>query len=432
MRAWVETVRIRPEERRRFLLLALLLAACALVQECGDIVATSGLVSGYGSSSVLWVWTLDAVLAAGGSLIYALVVDRMDRVTLAVRLLYVFGIGYLLLFGLFCLKAPSFLTHGGLLVLNNQQTYLAVVLIWTLAKDVFTVQQAARLFGLLGSTTLIGSLLGNLIATAAGHWRPEVTPLLLPVSAGLTLGCGALIAGNRSQLAVPRQTVEAEVWIRGLSVCLRYLWQERAYRYLGLATLTTGVVWTMMTFQLLSRLADAVHANPHPGALQSAYGLFTLARPIVQAVIQAAFAGWLVGRIGFQRIFALTPLTLLLGVALMAFSPGVASVAIGLYLLYIVFGVEEPAAHAFLTQVPDHLRGRISALIEGCLAPAGYVIGCLAVALTQAFSTSTAGSAPLLRASMLLLALLFVATGLWAARQLYHCQSAPLTPAELE
>ncbi len=409
---------VLPAERARFAVIAALLAACALVQECNEIVATSGLVSRSGSSNLLGAWTLDALLAAAGSCVYALAADRTDRVSLAIRLLTGFATGYGLLFLLFPAHAPAWACYGGLLVLNNQQAYLAVVLIWTLAKDLFTVAQAARLFGLLGSVTLAGSLLGNLIATATGHWRPQWTPLLLLLNGALTLGCAALVARCRGHLTAPRQTVGAERWTEGLSGSLRYVWRERSLRYLSLSTLTTGAVWTIMTYHLLTRLAEGVHGDHAPGSLQTAYGLFTLARPMMQAVIQAMIAGRLIHKIGFQRIFMLTPVTLLIGLGLMWCLPGISPIAIGLYLLYAVFGIEEPAGHAFLAQTPERLRGRVSALLEGCCAPAGYILGCLLVVLAQAL----AGSLPTFHNSgsafSLLLATLGATLGLWASRQL--------------
>src|SRR5579871_6368730 len=117
---------LTPSASKRFAVIAILLAICALVQECNEIVATSGLVSRGGPSDLLGAWILDAVLAAGGSCAYALIVDRTDRVRLAFRLLKGFGGGYLLLYALFAGHGPGWACYGGLLVLNNQHAYLAV------------------------------------------------------------------------------------------------------------------------------------------------------------------------------------------------------------------------------------------------------------------------------------------------------------------
>ncbi|HLK55690.1 MAG TPA: MFS transporter [Chthonomonadaceae bacterium] len=421
-------------ERARFVLIATLLGCCALVQECNEIVATSGLVSQAASSSLIQAWTLDALLAAFGSCIYAMRVDRMDRVTLAVRLLSVFGLSYGLLYLLFLVHAPGWARYGSLLVLNNQQAYLAVVLIWTLAKDVFSVGQATRLFGLLGSVTLIGSLLGNLIATAAGHWKPEAVPLLLLLNGGLTLLCAWLIVRYRGVLTAPKQPVAVEIEApRGLSAALGYIWRERTLRYLSLATISTGAVWTIMTYHLLTRLAEITQVGAHaPGSLQTAYGLFTLARPVMQAVIQAALAGILIRRIGFRHIFLLTPITLLIGLALMACFGGIAAAAVALYLLYAIFGVEEPAAHAFLAQTPQELRGRVGALIEGFFAPAGYIAGAGLIVLSQRLSIHVASFHASENAFRLVLALLSALLGLWASRKLSGHVSAFTAPLSAE
>lgn len=424
MRRGSRRLPIQPEERARFGVIAALLAVCALVQECNEIVATSGLVSRAGSANLLWAWTLDALLAAGGACVYALVVDRIDRVTLAARLLLGFGLGYGALFALFWSHVPARVCYGALLVLNNQQAYLAVVLIWTLAKDVFSLGQGARLFGLLGSITLGGSLLGNLLATAAGHWRPQSAPLLLVGNGALTLGCALLVLRSRTLLTALRQEQTAEPWTEGLAGSLRYVWRERSLRYFSCTTLTTGASWTILTYLLLSRLAESTHAAHAPGAFQTAYGLFTFARPAMQAVIQALFAGRLIRRVGLRYLFVVTPLTLLIGLTLASCFAGLAPVVIGMYLLYAVFGVEEPAGHVFLTQVPEGLRGRVSALSEGCFAPAGYVLGCLLIVLAQHLSTAVPLALPSEHAISLALAVICTASGLWAAYQLRHLAGA--------
>ena len=109
---------------------------------------------------------------------------------------------------------------------------------------------------------------------------------------------------------------------------------------------------------------------------------------------------------------------LLVGLGLMSVSPGLAPAVIGLYLLYAVFGVEEPAGHAFLAQVPTDLRGRVSALMEGCFAPAGYVLGCLLILLSEHLSAGLSFPGDSARAFSLALAVLSAALGLWAAGRL--------------
>jgi MFS family permease len=138
-------------------------------------------------------------------------------------------------------------------------------------------------------------------------------------------------------------------------------------------------------------------------------------------LIQATLAGKLIARIGFRHNFMLTPITLLIGLGLMACFHGIAPIAVGLYLLDAVFDIEEPAGHAFLAQTPPDLRRRVSALLEGCFAPAGYILGCLLIVLSR----SLAGFLPTFHAAShafsLLLATIGAVVGLWASLQLSRC-----------
>jgi predicted MFS family arabinose efflux permease len=113
--------------------------------------------------------------------------------------------------------------------------------------------------------------------------------------------------------------------------------------------------------------------------LQAPYGEFRLLICAVAATAGSVLPAYLVRRLGFQRVFIVTPVSLLIALAAVAIWPG-EIMAIGVSTFLVVAGaVESPAVSAYLVRTPAHLRGRVAALVEGSTYSVGYIVGSLAI-----------------------------------------------------
>src|SRR5262245_25132191 len=178
-------------ERVRFITMALLFFANAVVETSNEVVATSGFISKLGASQILWLWSADMLIIILASSAYALIVDRMNRRKLGIALFAGFGFGYVVVFALFAFGAPDSVTYTTLKLMNSQQANLLPLVIAALATDIFSVSESKRLFGLLGAAAIVGELAGNGLSIFIAPLPVGNNTALLLVNAGWLMA-GAL------------------------------------------------------------------------------------------------------------------------------------------------------------------------------------------------------------------------------------------------
>lgn len=369
--------RVLPGERVSFFILALLLYINGLALNSNEVVATTGFISSIGAEQILLVWAADMVIIIITSGVYSLVVDRTRREKLAVGLFFGFSVIYILLYILFFYIEPTGIPYLLLLVLNDQQWLLFPLVIWTLGSDLFSLDQAKRLFPLLAAVALLGAVSGSSIAALAASVFGTPSFGLLLVNACLLALMGAIMYSNLDRMrSSANQSSQGEKMLEVLREGLAFVREVPVYRYLTMSMLLLGVALNAVEFELI--YTAAVEFDGRPAELQTFYGTF---RSIVIAsifVTQALLASRLLNRLGFKLIFGFLPGALVLAVVIIMGVPGIMGVAIGSYLTHVVLtGIDEPSRKAFQGLVPDERRGRVSAFIDGYLLPVGTIISCI-------------------------------------------------------
>jgi ATP/ADP translocase len=373
--------RVRPEERVRWVLLALLFFMNAVVAESNDVVATSGFVSNVGSDQLLWVWAADMLVVMLTSGVYSLVVDRTAREKLAVSLFIVFSAAYLVLFVFFLFRAPDWISYPLLTVVNDQQWLVLPILLWALANDLFSVAEAKRLFPLLGLAAFAGSLSGNALVAALAGWLAKMTlgsVRLLVFNSGLLLLMAATLAlASRRVHITTHQSRQDEKVLDTLREGLDFVREVPSYRYLCIAMVFLGIGLNVVEYQLI---VSASQAYSQTARLETFFATTRAFRTIVLFLLQGLAANWLLKRLDFKRIFTIMPAALLSGLIVAFAWPSLVGAVIGEYLARTTLqGIDEPARRAFLGLVPDERRGRVSAFMDGYLYPAGSIVSCLLV-----------------------------------------------------
>jgi AAA family ATP:ADP antiporter len=365
-------------ERIRFITLALLFFAHAVVGASNEVVATSGFISNLGASQILWVWAADSLIIILASSAYSLIVDRTNRRKLAIGLFAGFSAGYAAVFGLFVFGAPDGLTYTTLKLMNSQQDNLLPLVVGALAADIFTLSESKRLFGLLGGAAIVGELAGNGLAIGVARlFGGNNTGLLLGNAAWLLAGALVLAVAVRRIEPATRQAREGERLLDVLRGGMLFVRDVAVFRYLAISTLLLGIGWTVIQYQFLVDLSEAY---PETGDLQVSYGIFKIAIPVLLLFVQTVGLRWLMRWWGFKTIFTLMPGVLLFGLTLMLIWPGLITVVIGCYLAQVTSqGINEPSEQSFLGLVPDELRGRMGAFLHGFLYQFGYLLGYILV-----------------------------------------------------
>ncbi|MCS7071623.1 MAG: hypothetical protein NZM00_08965 [Anaerolinea sp.] len=290
-------MRINPNERGRFFLLALLLFFNSMILESNEVVATSGFISSIGISQILLVWAIDMTIVIVTSGLYSLFVDNTDRRRLVVGLYFGFSIVYLALYSFFNFVDDSMIGYGVLLVVNDQQWLLFPLVIWALANDMFNISEAKRLFPIMGSAAFIGGIVGNIVAAATAQIVTTNYTLLL-FNAVLILSGGVLLSFVLRRITlVTRRSKSAERVSAILQEGFGFIREVPIFRYLTFAMILLGVGLNAIEFEFL-RSVFSIYSDP--SQLQTFYGIFKVAVAVGLLILQGFVATWLLNRLGFK------------------------------------------------------------------------------------------------------------------------------------
>ncbi|MEO6162620.1 MAG: Npt1/Npt2 family nucleotide transporter, partial [Candidatus Binatia bacterium] len=205
---------------------------------------------------------------------------------------------------------------------------IAVAQLWTLADQIFTLEEGKRSFGLLSA----GGTVGGALAGFGVKWllHPSVeSHHLLWVIAGLYLAASALLL--RAQHRVVRKISKSELGISDKpeetrASSIGELVGGSAYlKTIAVLIFVSVIVSTLIDFQFKS---TAKQAYPSAGALagffSSYYGWLSVATFFAQVVL----TGNILSMIGLKLSLYLTPGTLFIGSLSIMFWPGLLAVVL--------------------------------------------------------------------------------------------------------
>ena len=376
-----------PSARKRAIAIAAVLTCSALMQELAGIIGTSGVVSDAGVDPLLGLWVFDAVVAVVCALGLGLIIDRSPRRRLAIALLGVFGLAYVGIWAIRAYGVAPATCYAVLYSVNSIESRLVPLTVWALARDMMTDDEAITWFGPINSLSYVGSFIGGAFAIWAGLSHIAADPMI--AIGGLSL-VGAALALRRVRalrhvsLADPEPTPDdpAEV-SQHTDSPLRYLLHSPVLRGVSLLLLTNGIAETAVAHHVIQAMYGKTNiwSAGEMADLQAPYGEYRMLICAVAATAGSVLPAYLVRRLGFERVFIVTPVSLLIALGAVAIWPG-EIMAIGVSTFLVVAGaVESPAVSAYLVRTPAHLRGRVAALVEGSTYSVGYIVGSLAILL---------------------------------------------------
>lgn len=365
--------------------LVLLLATNTLVFELSEVVATTGFISQIGTPRIIYLWLVTlpiTIIVASG---YALVVDRIKRVTLMTGLLIGFAALYCIALILFSADAPDWLKYPALYLLTELQYAVFPLAFWALAGDMYTMTEARRLFPIVATGGALGSIIGNALAAALTRLLPKGesnAPQVLALGVLVFLG-GLLVlrvtfrkrtvrARQAKQSGGIRDTIK-EGWgvIKGVPM----------FRYLAAAMLMMGLALMIVEFHFLYSLDKAAQeADNAPKFFQSFYGIYKALLIGGTLLFQSLITGRYLEKAGTKNSFVGLPLAFLMGLGVVAAVGGAVGVAAGRLIMRVVQrGWDEPARKSAQSLVPDERRGRVSTFMDNYFYSFASILGCLFV-----------------------------------------------------
>ncbi len=380
-----QILNVRPEERRLVFSLVAVLAVTTLVVELSDVIATGGFVSKVGPNNIIFLWIVDMVISILTVGIYALAVDKMERLKLVKWLTIGFAILFLVLRFVFLVGAPDWLSYTLLYILTDQFYAIFPLAFWAMVNDLYNPAEAKRLYPVILMGAAIGSILGNGLAALSG-WILQRSggepPSLLPLGAVVLL-VGLLIL----EVAFSKLTVRARQAGGGafdfkqtLSVGVDYIRNVPLFSNLALCMLLAGLSFTVIEYHFLFSVDQTVSRNPLQ--FQAFYGSFKIVLIISILLVQALISNRYLEKLGLKSSFLIQPIALTLSAVAAILLPGVTGAAVARYFARLVQqSWDEPARKSVQNLIPDERRGRVAVMIDRYFYDVSTIIGSLVLGL---------------------------------------------------
>ncbi|MBI2759332.1 MAG: hypothetical protein HYX49_11725 [Chloroflexi bacterium] len=383
---------IKPEERKLVFSLVGILAMATLVLELSDVIATGGFISRVGPNNIIWLWIIDMVVSILTAGVYALAVDKTDRLRLVKGLTLGFAILFLLLRFIFSVRAPDWVSYPVLYILTDQFYAVFPLAFWAMVNDLFTSAEAKRIYPIITMGTALGSILGNGLAALSGWMlqRSGGEPAsLLPIgSLVLLFGLVLLEMAFSHRTINARQAHDTFDFKQTINVGLDYIKNVPIFTYLAISMLLSGLAFTVIEYHFLFSVDQSVSKDPLQ--FQAFYGTFKIALIVSILLVQALVSSRFLEKLGLKNSFVIQPIALALGSVLALIVPGVLGAAGARYLVRLIQqSWDEPARKSLENLIPDERRGRVAVMIDRYFYDASTIVGSLALGLLLFLGTTT-------------------------------------------
>jgi ATP:ADP antiporter, AAA family len=354
-----------------------------------------------GSTQLPWFFAATFVATLLLTPVFAWLVSRWPR-RVVVPLVYVFFIACLLAF------VPLF-TNQGLLspralgtvffVWVSVFNLFVVSVFWSFMADIWSDEQARRLFPIiaLGGTSgaVVGPLITRQLVDVIG-----VAPLLV-VSAALlvvALSCVVLLGRWAREYGARRHDVGHEAAVGGgMFDGLKQIFASPFMRNMALLMLLGDAIGTIAYVLVL----DYSGATFHDAVARTRFAAnIDLSTNILQVVVQLTLTRWLLMRHGAGpviAVWAVVGVMVCLGMTLAhdAYAPVVASMPwVALVLIItrsLAYGMVQPARESLFTRVPRDLRYKGKNAVDTAVWRAGDVVSALSINGLKALGVGAAG-----------------------------------------
>jgi Na+/melibiose symporter-like transporter len=320
----------------------------------------------------------------------------MERVRLLKYLTMGFAILFIFLRFIFSVGAPDWATYPVLYILTDQFYAVFPLAFWAMVNDLYTASEGKRIFPVITMGVAVGSILGNGLAALSG-WILQRSggdpPSLLPIGSLLLLVALVVLEVVFAKRTVnARQAREQDVDIKQtIAVGVDYIKNVPIFTYLALSMLLSGVAFTVIEYNFLFSVDQAVSQDPLQ--FQAFYGVFKIILIVSILLVQALFSNRFLEKVGLKSSFILQPVALAIGSALALVVPGIYGAAGARYIVRLVQqSWDEPARKALENLIPDERRGRVSVVIDRYFYDVSTIIASLVLGVLVFIGLRTAAS----------------------------------------
>jgi ATP:ADP antiporter, AAA family len=327
-----------------------------------------------GIEAVRWLFLGTVLVTLAVNPVFGWLVARFRRIVFVSATYLFFAAGLLAFYALLVLAPASVGEHTGQVfyVWFSVFNLFAVMLVWALMADRFSLEQSKRLFGAIAVGGTLGAIFGPWLASQLA--RPLGTAALLPVAAGflvLALGAAHWLARLRAEgghAPAEESLIGGSAW-EGLQSVFRspYLLAICAY---------VLILAVMATFLYFTRLQMVAALGTNIDMRTATFARIDLVTQVATLLLQALVTGHLMKRLGVSVTLALLPLTTALGFLGLAIAGSLAAlVAFEATFRAVQRGIMRPSRETLFTVVPRADRYKAKAFIDTFVYRAGDVVG---------------------------------------------------------
>lgn len=270
---------------------------------------------------------------------------------------------------------------------------LAPAQVWTLANYVLTTREAKRVFGLIGSGSIAGAILGGKFANIIAP-RYGTESLLLAMAVALSICSGLVILIWRHKIVVPasEEGVAAprrEEKVATLRASLRLLWSSPYLRSITLLILIASIVTSVAGWQFKALSKQFI---PNKNDLAAFFGDFYFYTGIAGLLVQVLVTSRLLRRFGLGTALFVVPVAMLLGTSgVLLWGAATVWAAIGLRSCINVFqySIDKPTVELLYLPVSPDVKNQVKSFIDTVIWRFGdglAAVGVLAFATTLGWS----------------------------------------------
>ena len=342
-----------------FLFVVILMAAYYILRPVRD-----GMASDWTDAEVSWLWTLNFFISTAVVSVYGMAVSRI-RFHLLVPGMYVFFAATFVLFYFATNEAGDrTLIDKGFYVWTSVFSLFHISVFWSFMSDLFSKEQAGRLFGIVAAGASVGGIIGPAIPSffsesLGANNLMLIASLLLLLAIPIILYLQRLKVSELNNEAVAFYLSKAKIGGNPFAGFKMFFTNPYLLAIGAFIFLYTGIS-SFVYFELKNLLADfsreertAIWAQMDLAVnfLSIATGLFATSR--------------LVSRFGMAFTIALIPFIIAGGLVMIALAPMV-PVVIGLQILRRAgnYAVTRPAREMLFTRVDRETRFKAKPVID--------------------------------------------------------------------
>ena len=392
-----------------FLFVVLLMSAYYILRPVRDAMA-----SDWSDAEVSWLWTLNFFISTAVVALYGALVARFPLRFLVPATYGIFALTFLFFFALASLSSDRTLVDKSFYVWVSVFSLFHISVFWSFMSELFSKEQAGRLFGIIAAGASVGGLIGPSIPSFFSAYL-GTDNLLLLASAMLVLPIPLIFylqalkisdLGNEA-LAAPPPSAR----IGGNPFAGFTLFISNPYLLaIGLFILLYTGISSFVYFELKNLLAELSRAER-----TVIWAQMDLAVNVLSIAVGLFATGRLVGRFGLATTIALIPVMICAGLIIVAISPFLGAV-IALQVIRRAgnYAVTRPAREMLFTRVDRETRFKAKPVIDIVAYRGGDMLMAWAfTGLTQGLGLGLAAVAAVGAAIAALWAMVGIYLGRW-------------------